>query len=150
MKEDRQPEAGDPRSCVGRLPATAAAATAAAVATAATTTAAAATTTEATTAAATATTAAALALLRLVDAQRSAVELLAIHVLDRSLSFGIRAHLDEGEAARAARLAIAGHQDALDGPAIGRERVAQGVFSGFEIEVSDVELGSHGENYLFP
>src|SRR5262249_27283862 len=112
-----------PRCRIG-LPAAAAAATAAA------TTAAAAATAEATATAATTATAAAatLALLGFVDAQRATVELDAIHLLDGGLRFLFRAHLDECEAARATRLAITGHEDALDRAPTRLEGRAQRVF----------------------
>jgi hypothetical protein len=91
-------------------PTTAATATAAASTTAAA--AAAAITTAATTAAATAAaTTATLSLLRLVDAERAAVEHGAVHLGDCLLSFGVGAHGHEGEAAGLSGLAVGRDMD---------------------------------------
>ena len=89
--------------------ATVAAAAAAATAAAVATTATAATTeaaTAATTAAAEATATAFLTGLGFIDAQRTTIEVGAVHGLDRRLGVLVIRHLDEREAARATRVAI--------------------------------------------
>src|SRR5687767_609448 len=97
--------------------ATAAAVTAAAVSAAATA-AATAITAEATATAATGT---GLPFLGFVDAQRAAIDLHTVHRLDGGLRIGIRLHLDEREAARAARVTVEHHADARDLAAVLRE-----------------------------
>src|SRR5262249_28751108 len=67
---------------------------------------------------------------------------------DGGLGVAIGAHLDEGEAARAPGLAVARNGDVLDDASVGREGRAQRVLGGAEVEVPDVELGSHGWIYL--
>src|SRR5262249_38151388 len=126
------------RRVVVALPAIA---TAAATAAAATTAVAAAATAAA--AATTAAAAAGLALLGLVDAQRTAVELRAVHRLDRRLCVSIRRHLDEREAARAAGVAIEHDAAALDLAAIGAERGSQGLLCGVERKIAYVETLAH-------
>src|SRR5690606_29466193 len=119
----------------GRLPA--------AAAIAATTAAAAAEAAAATTTAAAAEAARALRpLLGLVHPQRAAVELRAVHLLDRGLRRLRRGHLDEPEAAGPAGLAL-GHQLHLDRLTELGERVAQRLLGGREGEVSHIESISH-------
>src|SRR5262245_36026433 len=127
---------------------TAASATTAAIAAAAATTTAAAV--AATTAAATAATASAAAagtarstLTRFVDLQGTALELDAVQRLDRGLGILVRAHLDEPEAARSTGLGVGEDGDALDDASAFGERRPQSIFCGREIEVADVELGTH-------
>src|SRR5690349_23438120 len=82
--------------------------------------------------AATATTAAAatagarLALLGFVDAQRAAVDLLAVHRLDGALGVVVRRHLDEREAPRPAGVPVLHDADARDLAAVALERGGQG------------------------
>src|SRR5262245_27794283 len=96
------------------LPATAAAAAA--------TTAAATAAAEAT--AATAAAAATRALLRLVDVQRPAAQLAPVQLRDGLLGLLVGAHLDEGKAARAARLTVGDDLGVRDGAEL-PEGVAQ-------------------------
>jgi hypothetical protein len=125
--------------------ATAAAAAAAATAAAATAAAAAeATTATAAAAAAEATTAAAAgsALLRLVHAERAAVEHRAVQASDRVGGRLLGAHGDEREPARLAGLAIHRHRD-LAHLADGGEGITNGVLRGAEREIADVETITH-------
>src|SRR5690606_5075392 len=111
-----------------------AAATAAAVTTAATAAAAAAAVAAATTAAA-----AAGLVLRLIHAQRTTAEILAIDGLDRTRGIGA-AHLDETGATGAAGLAIVGKGHRLHG-AVRCEQRADLVFGSSERQVADINLG---------
>jgi hypothetical protein len=125
--------------------ATAAAATAAAAATTAEAAAAAAATTAAAAAAeATAATAAAAlgTFLSLVDAQRTTVEVRAVHGRDGSLCLLLVGHRDETEAARATGFAI-GHDVRVSDLARAGECLAQNVRGGVKREIADVEAIAH-------
>ena len=85
-------------------------------------------------------------LLRLVDLERAAVELLTIPGFHRRLRVGRAAHLDEGEAAGLTSVAV-GHDLDLDYFAAALlEGLAQRVFRRVERNVTDVQAGSvcHG------
>jgi len=130
------------------------AAAAATAATAAATAAAAATTAEAAAATAAATTAAAEAaattaaaatataagtLLRDVDAQGPAVELLTVERGDRALGVSRAAHLDEAEATGLAGVAVGHDLDLDDLASIGFERGAERAFGSVEVQVANVQ-----------
>lgn len=72
-----------------------------------------------------------VAVARLVDLDRTALDVLAIELLDRPLSLGVRAHLDKAEAARLAA-ELVGH----DGDRFAGARLPEG---GLEVLVGDVE-----------
>src|SRR5262245_21268099 len=96
-----------------------------------------------------ATASAARALLRLVDAQRSAAELLAVHAGNRRLGLGRAAHLDESEPARLAGVRIGNDFDFHHSATVLLERSAQGILGGLIREVSDVQPSSgHDESFL--
>src|SRR5690606_4920145 len=93
-------------------------------------------------AAATAAAAAALALLGLVDAERTAVHHRAVGLGNRLLRFRVRSHRDEREAARAAGLTI--HDDVHVGHrAAARKRVADAVGGRVEGQIAYVKSVSH-------
>ena len=115
-------------------------AAAAAVATAAATAAAVAT---AAAAVATAAAAAVLTRLGLVDLERTVLNALAVEGLDRGLGGLVRAHLDEGEAAGAARLTV--HHDVDVGHlAVLGEELPDVVLGGLERKVAAVDALTHG------
>src|SRR5688500_4470744 len=96
-----------------------------------------------TSAAASATAAPALGtVLGLVDAQRAAVEVGAVHLLDRRLGRLGGRHLDEGESARSPGLPL-DHQLDLDDLAELGEGVTEGLVGGRERQVTYVESISH-------
>ena len=64
------------------------------------------------------------------------------------LGIALRAHLDEREAARTAGLAVARDGHLLDGAAVRSERGTQRVLGDGEVEVADVELGSHVDRFV--
>jgi hypothetical protein len=119
---------------------------AAAVAAAATTTEAAAATTaaaKATAATAAAAAAAFSARLRLVHAQRTPIDVLAIERLDGALRILFAFHFDERKATRATGVPVEHDLDVGDLAAVAFERGAQGVFGGLEGEVSYVQSRTH-------
>jgi hypothetical protein len=129
------------------LPAIAAAATTAATTTAATTVVA--TTTAATTpttATATTTTAAAAAASRAilgdVNAERTTLEILTIEIVEGLLRTLLRRHLDEAEAARAARHPIQ-HQGNLANLAARGKPLLDEIFGGVKREVTNVQTIRH-------
>src|SRR5687768_6443679 len=142
--------ASPPRSAgVAGSPAISTAAAAAAVSAAAGTSAAAAAAAAAVSAAAGTSAAAAAAaapalgtVLGLVDAQRAAVEVGAVHLLDRRLGRLGGRHLDEGESARSPGLPL-DHQLDLDDLAELGEGVTEGLVGGRERQVTYVESISH-------
>jgi hypothetical protein len=124
------------------------AATTAAEATAATTTAEAAATAAATEAAATAAASTiTLALLGLVHTERTALERLAIHTLDRARSLLRRRHGHERKAPRAARLAVGHEVDVLNGAEL-LEDGAHGLGAGVEGQVAHVQSVVHRNHSL--
>jgi hypothetical protein len=140
LLEPRPPRTGCQRSRRRSLPAIAAATTTAATAAAAATTTAAAATTAATAAATAA--AALLTLFSFVDAERSAVEELAVHFGDCLLCLFRCSHRHEGEAARLAGLAVRGDMNVAHlakASESGSERVGRRV----EGQVTYVETISH-------
>src|SRR5262245_6899053 len=94
---------------------------------------------------ATSTTAAATAatLLRLVHAERTAVDGLAVDLRDRLLRLGVGAHRHEREAARATGVAIHHDVDVGDLAEL-REQLADRVGGGLEGQVANVEPVTHG------
>ena len=78
-------------------------------------------------------------ILRLVDLELPAVEVLAIQSLHRARGVGI-GHLDEAEATGTTGVAIGDEREPLDG-SMRCEQGTQGVFRRAEGEISDVELG---------
>src|SRR5262249_46295240 len=82
------------------------------------------------------------ALFGLVDAQCATVEVLAVHPGDRLLRLVLAAHRHEGEAARAARVAIRDDLGLDDGAELG-ERVLKRRLVGVEGEIAYVEPGTH-------
>lgn len=128
---------------------TVAAATTAAATVATTATTAAAAEAAATTAAAEATAAAFLTRLRLVDAQRTTIEVGAVHRLDRGLRVRVVRHLDEREAARATRVTIEHDLDLGHLTAIGAECRTQDVLGGLKGEVANVQSRTHRSDDLF-
>lgn len=83
------------------------------------------------------------ALLGLVDAQRTAVDVLAVDLVDRLLGLIRGAHRHEREAARTAGLAIEDDVDVRD-LTVAREELADGVAGGVEGKVAYVQSGAHG------
>src|SRR6185437_11100456 len=79
------------------------------------------------------------ALLRLVHAQRPAAEILAVQILNGAGSIGAR-HLDEREAAGAARVPIGDDADGLH-RAVLREQRADLVLAGRKRQIADIDLG---------
>jgi hypothetical protein len=122
--------------------ATAAKATTATTAAKATAATAAVTAAAATTKAAAAAAAALLALLGFVDAERASVEGATVHALDRLGRLFGRTHGHEGEAARAACLAIGDKVDVANGSEF-LERLANAISIGVEREISDVQTSVH-------
>ena len=84
------------------------------------------------------TAAAALALLRFIDAQRTATHVLAIQGLDRALCVCAR-HFDEAEAARAARFAIVDQRHGLHLPVLLEQRTDVLLSSG-KRQISNVDF----------
>ena len=126
--------------------AAAATTTAAAVAAATTATAAeatASTTAEATAAAAAAAAATFSARLRLVHAQRTPIDVLAIERLDGTLCILLAFHLDERKATRTTGVPVEHDLHVGDLAAVAFERGAQGIFGGLEGEVSYVQSRTH-------
>src|SRR6185312_12467298 len=82
------------------------------------------------------------ALASLVDVQCTALELMAIELLDRLLGFLVAAHFDEAETAGATGGTVHHHRGRLDRAGLG-EQSPQVVIRGFEVEVSDEKLLSH-------
>src|ERR1051326_5971139 len=89
-----------------------------------------------------------LARARLVDRQAATVQVFAVELLDGGLALFLRRHLDEAEAARAARVAVFDDVGRLDRTGL-REEVAQVFAGGLEREVPDVEFHGH-VNFLLP
>jgi hypothetical protein len=78
----------------------------------------------------------------LVDGQRATAELLAVELLDgRGGPLGCH-HLDEAEAARAARVAVFDHRCVFDLARL-REQLAQFVARRAEVKVPDVKSRAH-------
>src|SRR5205085_5233211 len=79
---------------------------------------------------------------RLVDGQGATAQFLAVELCDGGLALLLRGHLDEAEAARAARVAILDDRSRLDRTGL-REQFAQ-VFAGsLEREIPDVKFNGH-------
>jgi hypothetical protein len=119
--------------------------TAAAVAAATTAAKAAAATTAAAKAAASSTAAAAAfsARLRLVHAQRTPIDVLAVERLDGTLRILFAFHLDERKTTRATGVPVEHDLDVGHLAAVAFERGAQGIFGGLEGEVSYVQSRTH-------
>src|SRR5262245_32709860 len=77
--------------------------------------------------------------LRLVHRERTAVELAAAELVDRGLALGLRRHLDEPEAARAARVTVGDDAAAVDRAGL-REELAQIVLGRLERKVTNVQF----------
>src|ERR1700690_2043047 len=88
------------------------------------------------------TTAATRALLRLVDVDGATVDVTAVELLDRVRGFLVRAHLDEGEAAGAARLAVHDHLGVGDGAEL-PEELAKAHLGRVVRKVSNIEASTH-------
>src|SRR5438067_2508584 len=85
---------------------------------------------------------------RLVDGQRATAELLAVELLDGRRRAFWRRHLDEAEAARAARVAVFDDRRVLDLAGL-REHLAQFVAGRAEVKVPDVKFRAHFSVVLF-
>src|SRR5919107_1616013 len=81
---------------------------------------------------------------RLVDRQVAAAELLAVELRDGRLALFARRHLDEAEAARAARVAILDDRGRLDVAGL-REQVAEVFARSLERKVADVKFNGHSD-----
>jgi hypothetical protein len=92
--------------------------------------------------AATTTTATRTALLRDIDAERTAFEVLTVEVRQRLLSAFLRRHLDEAEAARAAGHPVK-HQSNLADLATGGEALRNQIFSRVKREVANIQTIRH-------
>src|SRR5262249_1303146 len=86
-----------------------------------------------------------LALARLVHADGSAMELLAVQLCDRLFRFAGRTHLDEAEATGATGGPIGDHRGGLAGPDL-REQCFEICRRGVEGQVTDEELLAHGSS----
>jgi len=86
-----------------------------------------------------ATAASTVTVMRFVDLQRAAVEVLAVEGLHRLGGVGI-GHLDEAEAARAAGVTISDEGDFLDSAVRGKQGT-HAVFGRGKGQISDVEFG---------
>src|SRR2546423_777583 len=126
--------------CVSRgLPAWLAVAAAAAAVAAATSAAAAVTAAAEASAASAAARPAVFARPGLVDGQGATAQLLAVELCDGRLALFLRGHLDEAEAARAARVAILDDRGRLDRTGL-REQFAQVFARSLEREIPDVKF----------
>src|SRR5205823_7024576 len=83
---------------------------------------------------------------RLVDGQIAPAVLLAVELLDGALAVFLRSHLDEAEAARAARLAVGHDRSGLHFARLA-EQLLQVFARGLEIQVADEKSNGHnGQN----
>jgi hypothetical protein len=93
---------------------------------------------------------AALALTRLVHGERASVDRVPVEGLDGRGRLGGVADLDEREPTRAAGLTVGDHVDADHLAAVGLDEATELVFGGVEVEVADVEPGSHDDSTFSP
>src|SRR6185295_3193281 len=84
------------------------------------------------------------ALAGLADVDGTALDLAAAQLLGGGAGLGVAAHLDEGEAARPARVAIENDLHLHDVPAPLGKDLSQFLFSDVVGQISDVEPRSHG------
>jgi len=72
---------------------------------------------------------------------------LAVHALDRGLRLGIRTHLDEAEALRAARVTVHHHLGGRDGPKLG-ESLLEFIVTHTVGQIAYVQLVAHGAPFF--